>query len=192
MQHLYAIRQAALCDLYRDEPEASQARLAEVWSRLRRSNLLYVPLVRIDALALRGRLALAVAARRGPGSGDLRDVDRAARRLLRERRSDARVHGLLLRAGASALRGDSGAAQAALRTAAAEADSAGMALYAEVARHRAGELLGGAEGQALIDPALAALRNRGVQEPARWAALVAPGAWTQRSRTARRAISYSD
>jgi hypothetical protein len=63
MQHFYSIRQEAWCDLYDGDPGASWRKLQATWPALQRSNMLRISLTRIDALSLRGRLALAVAAR---------------------------------------------------------------------------------------------------------------------------------
>ena len=49
-----------------------------------------------------------------------------------------------------------------------------MVLHAAAARRRKGELLGGAEGERLATAADAAIRERGILDPIRWLALVAP------------------
>jgi hypothetical protein len=102
MQHFYALRQEALCEMYAGDPRDTFERLDETWPALRRSNMLRVPLIRIDALAIRGRLTLATI--EIDPDRFLRRVDADARRLQREGRSDARVLGFLLAGGAASVR----------------------------------------------------------------------------------------
>ena len=176
LQHLYAIRQEAYCDLYEGQPEGSYERLEQEWATLKRSRLLQVSLPRIDALSVRGRLALAVAAK-SPGRRAelLNHADKQARLLAKEARSDATVHALLLQAGSAALRGQREAALGLLDGVAEAAREPAMALYAATALYRKGELLGGDAGPAVTEQACATMRTRGVAAPGRWAALYAPG-----------------
>src|SRR5262249_1832631 len=50
----------------------------------------------------------------------------------------------------------------------------GMALHAAVARRRRGQLLGGSDGRALVESADAWMQTKGIRNPARTAALLAP------------------
>src|SRR6185295_9533927 len=96
LQHFYALRLESYCDLYEDCAESAWARMIEQWPRLRRSNLLRHPVVRVDAQLLFARTALASA------TGNARRLRIAAvhaRALARERRADARAHATLIRAG---------------------------------------------------------------------------------------------
>ena len=126
---------------------------------------------------LRSRCALAAAA---AGAGDraalLKLAERQARSVEREQIPAAKP---LCAAGA---RGGA-ACSAAIPTAAVphlEAaiqgfDAAAMALHAAVARRRLGELLGGSGGQELVAGADSWMAGEGIRNPARWAAMVAPG-----------------
>ena len=68
-------------DLYAGRVEAAHAEIEEPWSRFRKALLLQIPLLAAEAWNFRGRVALAVAARRGPDRGLLRIVRRATGRL---------------------------------------------------------------------------------------------------------------
>jgi hypothetical protein len=62
-----------------------------------------------------------------------------------------------------------------LRDSAQRLEALDMPLHAAAARWRLGGLLGGAEGRALIEQADAELRQRGIVNPARLTAMLAPG-----------------
>jgi hypothetical protein len=176
VQHLYTARAVALCDLYEGRPEASYERFREFWPALRRSNLMRIPLARVDAHLLRGQLALAMAhAGAAPRDALLKSCESDARRLARETRDDARAHGRILRAGVQALRGRTGRAIPLLEEAARICDGAGMTLRAACARLRMGELIGGEAGQVCVDDALAHIAKLGIEEPRRWASMYALG-----------------
>lgn len=177
MQHVYAIRQRAYCDLYGDDPAASLRTLEQLWPALRRSNLLRISLLRVDVTSLRARLAVATAARSdSERAALLRDAARDARRLLREGRGDAAVYAHLVLAGIAAQSGAPERALADLERAEAAAAAADMPLHAASARLRRGDLLGGAAGAALSAEAEAHLANAGVRQPRDWARMHAPGA----------------
>jgi hypothetical protein len=174
LQHFYALRLESYCDIYEDNPEAAWARVAEAWPLLRRSNLLRHPVVRVDANLLRARVALAAAA--GEPAHRLRTATSCARRLSRERRSDARAHGALIRAGIASARGDNITyALTSLAEAAQQFERTGVLLCAAYARRRYGELLGGTEGASRMLEAEAVMTSRTIRNPARWLAVHAPG-----------------
>jgi len=173
MLRLYMVRIQALCDLYEGDPCAGWGRLSEIEPALKRSGLLRIPLTRIDVLSLRAQLALA-SAHRDPGgrSGWLRECERSLRRLEREGRPDARLHAALLRAGMAVAGGDPEAALAALALAVEIGERNDMVLRAACATLRAAELRSDVEAS---EAARAEMRRCGVESPARWAGLYAPG-----------------
>jgi hypothetical protein len=176
VQHLYTTRAVALCDLYEGRPEESHERLQALWPDLRRSNLMRIPLARIDAHLLRGQLALAMA-QAGRREDLLETCEDAAGRLAREARDDARAHARILLAGAAALRGREAEAISLLDESARICESGGMPLRAACARLRKGDLSGARAGQ---DEALAHFAKLGIAEPRRWAAMYALG-WGEAS-----------
>jgi hypothetical protein len=81
----------------------------------------------------------------------------------------------MVRAGLAACRGDRSAAATHLASAAEGFDAADMALFANVARRRLGEFLGGDEGQSLVRQADSWMASQQIQNPARMTALYFPG-----------------
>ena len=69
------------------------------------------------------------------------------------------------------------AAVAALREGIDRAEATDTILYAQPARYRLGELLGGDEGAALIRQAVEAMTAEGVRNPKRWVNCHMPGDW---------------
>jgi hypothetical protein len=80
----------------------------------------------------------------------------------------------LLLAGLAAARGDRTDAAPLWEEAAGRLEAVDMALYAWAARRRLGELQG-ADGAALIAQADAWMAGQGIRNPARMAAMIAPG-----------------
>ncbi len=166
VQELYVLRVMVQALVYRNEVSEAMARLESEWPKLSASGLLRIPVSRIDAVALRGRTHLA-ALLAGCAEADRRVVERCARQLQREARSDARAHGLLLAAGNLSSCGQT--------TSVRDLVTGAHDLYTRSgARHYA----------ALCDTWLHAgtsasarsvLHDSGVVHPGRWARLVAPG-----------------
>jgi len=165
-------------DLYVGDAPSAHQRTLEWWPRLRRALLLEVQYLRVSTLELIGRTALArAAATPGPGGEQwLRQVERIARRLGRERVAWASALGRALVGGAAALRGEPGdAAVAALAAAATDLDDIGMTLHATAARRRLGTVMGGAEGRALIAAADAWMAKQGILDTASLSEMILPG-----------------
>ncbi|MDW8280691.1 MAG: hypothetical protein RMK29_03200 [Myxococcales bacterium] len=80
-----------------------------------------------------------------------------------------------MEAGIATLRGDRTPARRALLAAGARFLAAGMALHRAVARHRRGELIGGAVGRDLMVEA-EAMVGQGICRPAQVISMLAPGA----------------
>jgi tetratricopeptide (TPR) repeat protein len=169
LQHLYALRIEALCDVYEDTPRAAWGRVQQAWPALSRSGLLSHRMLKSDALMLRVRVALAA------GVDAEREVERAARSLERMRRDDSIATACLMRAALLARSGNRSRALELLEQAEASYASASMSLHIAYARRRRGELVGGAEGDALVWEADRSLESAGIRDPARWVEVQAPG-----------------
>jgi hypothetical protein len=176
VQHWYEMSAGANLLLYTGDGSGAHALMSRRWGPLADSLLVRIQMVRVEGNLLRSRCALAAAAADAPDrAGLLKLAERAARRVGREEIPGAGPAARLALAGAYALRDDPAAAVPHLEAAVAGFDAVGMALHAAVARRRLGELLGGSGGQELVAGADSWMSGRGIRNPARWAAMLAPG-----------------
>ncbi len=177
IQHHHAFVAHAQIDLYEGNADVVLAAARAHWPNLRRSLLAQIQIIRIEAIHLRGRAALACAARRSLAERRplLEEALAAGKRLGREAGGWAGALGALLEAGVRALAGDRGGALARLGVAQQLAEEHDLGLYACVARRCRGQLLAGPEGVALVEESDAWLRAQHVVAPARLAAMLAPG-----------------
>jgi hypothetical protein len=182
VQHFWALLGRGEIALYAGAPEKGAAQVAKSDPGLRRSQLLRVPMVRIPLAHLRGRLALALAARAGEGKvhrAHLATARDCVRRLEREAMPVARWLSCLLSATVAHREGRSQEARKELEQAIESLEASGMMLYAAAARHRLGELLDGEAGRALSAQAHSWYAGQGVRNPARMTEMVLPG-WNGR------------
>ncbi len=172
LQHYWSLLALVHADLYEGRAADAWARVAEHWPALERSLLLRVRSVRVEALSLRGRAALAAAALRRPDRAALvAQADRAARTLEAERYQLPVALAHLLRAGVLRQRGQD--ALVALGTAREALSARSMRLFAGAASRRLGALVGGERGRALAAEATAALA--GLRDPEAVTRLLVPG-----------------
>jgi hypothetical protein len=166
-QHYYHMVALAHADLYEGDGAAAWRRLTAQWRALQGSLFLRVQVVRVEALSLRGRAALAAAvARPREAAGLTRVALESAAALEREPLGWARALALLLRAGVARLTGHPAEVAAHLDEAAQRFGEAGMPLHAWVARR-------------WRDPAGcdAWMASEWVRRPDRLSALLAPGVY---------------
>jgi hypothetical protein len=170
VQHFYAMRLEAYCDLYEGRAAEAWARLEREWSRVERAQLLRVPMSRIDVLLLKARILLSLAETRGPKA--IQACEAIARLLAREPvRVDGAAHASLIRASIASLRGDRGGAVDLLRRSADRYDELDMGLFAACARRRIGDLTGDTE---IAREAGEWMRRRGVPDASRFTKLFVP------------------
>jgi hypothetical protein len=175
IQHHDALFARVLIDLYLGERWAAWSHVSQQWPFYSASLLFRVQLIRIDALQLRGRSALAAATTASAPKPLLRAAEADARRLQRENVPFATAHAQFLRSGVAARRGDLRGAVDLLTAASASFAAADMQLYAAVTRRRLGQVLGGDEGRALVDEANAWMTKQTIRNTARMTAAYAPG-----------------
>jgi hypothetical protein len=167
--------------LYRGDARQAGERFAAEWPALAGTYLLHAEPIFLLVIFARARVALAQAGATagggvfGPRSRHLRSAARDARRIERRRAVFAAPLALLIRAGIACLGGKKTEALALLSAAEDGFTAAEMKGCAAAARRRRGELLGGEKGRELVEAADAWMRGQGVKNPARFAALLAPG-----------------
>lgn len=163
--------------VYLGEPAIAHRRITERWPVLRASLLTVIQHLRIEAIHVRARCALAAALdARGSERADwLSSARRDARRIAREVAPWARGWVELLRAGIAAVDGDRDRAVGRLREAVRHCEDSELQMFTAAAKRRLGELVQGDEGRALIASADSWLRGQGVRDPQRWSAMLAPG-----------------
>ncbi len=178
LQHWHAMYGETDIELYLGDGARAYDRCARDLPAVTKSLLLKCQHVRICTAFTRGRCAVASI----DGAPDRRqqrlaEARRMARRLERELPLFARVFGSLVSAAAWNAVGDRPAATASLRRAIEYADTTRMAMHAAAARYRLGALLGDEEGRSLLREGEEAMIAQDVRAPARFAAVLLPGAW---------------
>ncbi|HEY7509434.1 MAG TPA: AAA family ATPase, partial [Vicinamibacteria bacterium] len=178
--HYNALWARATVALYRGDGGRTLALLKEHGPALRRSMVLRAQFARIEVLWLRARgaLAAAVATPAEDPAPRLAAAGTEARRLRGEGAPWANALAGLVQSAVCAWQGDRARAVLLLEEAGQAAGAAHMGLHAAAARRRRGELIGGADGEALVREADAWMRGQDVRDPGRMAALIAPGRWS--------------
>ena len=176
-RHLLAQVQIAL---YAGESDEAMRLVNARWGDLHRSTTHRIQLVRIIALDLRGRAALAAARTNAPkNAGERPALLRLARRqaaaLEREKAHWANPLAALLGGLERIARDDTEGAITSLRSAIAGFDAAEMALHAWAARRRLAELVTRDESEPLLAAADGWSERERIANPARLLSMVAPG-----------------
>ena len=171
-QHWIALRFEVHTLLYEGSWEKALARMEDGLVHARGANLTAMQLVRIEAHDLRGRAAIGAASRNvgARRSRALEALREDIQRLSREDRPHARAPAEALRAGLALLEGDRSGARKRLLAAALAYDASAMPTHALAMRFHAAKLL--REGSALAIEA--ALEERGIASPQRWARMHSP------------------
>jgi hypothetical protein len=170
--HCFAQLAEAEACLYAGDGIAAWQCMDAVWKKLE-SSLLFraAPLLSIGRY-LHAQSALAATDR---GVGDLLAVAaHDAATFEQEKAPLPLAWASLLRAGIHARGRDPIGAAALYEEAARQLDALGMTLIAAGARRKRGNLLGGSEGRAIVDEADRIMTARGVKNPPRMAAMLAP------------------
>jgi hypothetical protein len=175
-QHYNALLAEVQIALYTGDAHAAWEHVTTRWGDLRRAMLLRIQVLRIEALFLRARSALAIAAHDSPGPAHLiKEAERLARAIEAEHMPWSDPLGWMLQAGVAALRSDRGRAEGLLTRAAGSFQQSGMALHAAVARYRLGELRGNKNGGGLIEQAAQCMTEQGIVNLEGMLRMLAPG-----------------
>jgi len=177
LQHWYETIGQVDCLLYAGGGAAAWRLVRERWPLLERSFYLRAQSIRIQSLSFRARAAIAAASAEDDPEV-LASAETDARRIEHERMPWGDPLARLLRAGIASLRGERAQALESLGSAERAFTDADMALHATIARRRRGELLGRAEGAALVAAADEWMTAQNIRKPDRIAAMLAPGAWS--------------
>jgi len=158
------------CHLYEGDSEGAVGAVDEGFPALKRSGMLRLQRVRVEAFQLRARANLTA-----PTAERLKQVERDITALNKEAMHWTDSLALLLRAGLSHVRGDIDASREHLASAEAAFADANMNLYRAATQRRRGQLIGGSEGEKLIDEADAWMKSQAITVPARMTDMLAPG-----------------
>jgi hypothetical protein len=164
-----------LVDLYEGTPRLAHRRITEIWPGLERSLYLRIQNLRFEALYVRGASAIGAATDAPNREALLRDGERCARRIARERVGWADALAMFLSAGIANVRGERERARGEWRRAAEKARAHGMELFADAAEFRAALAEGGDAGMFELEALRKRLAARGIREPDRICALLSPG-----------------
>jgi tetratricopeptide (TPR) repeat protein len=176
LQHYYELVANTEIALYTGRGGEALDGVNQCWKDLRRSFLLGVQPVRVEALFLRARAALAAAI--DPGTPNRRRASLVAGarldagRLARERAAWAIALSELVLSGVATLQDRNGEAAACLRRAERLFGEGDMQLHVAVARRRLGEL--GECDAAVVAEADDWLRQQGIRNGAQFVAMLAP------------------
>lgn len=175
LHHWWALASLVQIDMYTGQGRRAWRRVSKTWKPLRASNILRVKVIRCEALFLRARAALSAVATTDDHRPLLSAARQDADRLEKEGIPWTIAAALMIRGQAN--RGIGLAAEAAelFEQAAEGFDAAGMRAHAAVCRLRRGQSLGRSSGHTLVEDADRALRQMGVKNPPRYAALLCPG-----------------
>jgi len=175
-QHYNALLALAQIELYMGNGLVAWKQVSGEWTALSNSMILRVQIIRIEALHLKARCALAAAASSTDNERGLIEVaERLARQISKEGMKWAEPLAALVQAGVAGLRNEKQAAINLLSRAHTGFEDAHMKLYAAVAKRRLGEMIGGAEGQRLKDESDRWMQEQKIKAPTRITRMLAPG-----------------
>ena len=174
LQHYSSLVALVQIELYTGDYEVAWKHLEGQVKPLEKSMLLRIQGLRIEAIYLRARLALASAA------GDQREqrlrlAESLANNIAAEHMPWSNPLAMLIHAGLAKRRGDDSRAAALVSQAIEGFEASDMKLYVATARRRLGEIIGGDGGAELIKQADDWMNKQEIKNPAAVANLMAPG-----------------
>ncbi len=173
MPHYWELVARGRIDLYQGNPALAAEGVKQRWPALKQSLLLKIHIVKIFTTHIRARCYLGAA--RSADEELLTAVERDTATLERLRADWLVGYSQLLRAGVACRRQQSELAAALLRDALVNLEQQGLALYVAAGKNALGKLIGGDEGEALVDQARTWMVNEEVRQPDQLFAVVAPG-----------------
>jgi serine/threonine protein kinase len=174
LQHYSSLVALAQIELYTGDYEVAWKHIEGQVKPLEKSMLLRIQGLRIEAMYLRARLALASAAG-SERERRLRIAESLAKSIARENMPWSNPLGNLILAGLAKRRGDDSRAAALASQAVEGFEASDMKLYAAAARRRLGEILGGDGGGEMVKQADDWMSKQEIKNPAAVTNLMAPG-----------------
>ncbi len=175
LQHYSSMQALVQIELYTGDAEVAWRHIQGQWKDLENSMLMRIQVLRVEAMHLQARAALASAKYSGDKERRLSIAEKLAKSIAQERIAWAMPFSYLLRAGVAHQRGDDSRAVGLLKQAIESFDLADIDLYEAVARRRLGELTGGESGSRSINEANDWMRKRQILNPEAMTRLMAPG-----------------
>jgi serine/threonine protein kinase len=174
LQHYVSLHALAQIELYTGDAEVAWKHVEGQWSALEDSLLLRTPAVRVEAMQLRARTALASSGA-GRDSVKLRLAEKLARKIEKVNMSWSIPFATLIRATIAHQRGETEKATTLLSEAVQGFERAEMRLHAAAVRRRLGEGLRDDRGKQLIAEADAWMAGQKVKNPEAMTRMIAPG-----------------
>ena len=175
LQHYSSMLALAQIELYTGDAEVAWKHIRGQWKALEASMLLRFQVLRIEALQLQARAALASAMDSKERNTRHKVAERMARQIEQEKVAWAVPFVNLLRATLAHQQGESSVVAGLLSDAVDGFDRADIDLYAAATRRRLGEAIGGDRGRQLIAEADAWMRNQKIKNTAAITRMLAPG-----------------
>ena len=175
LQHYSAMLALAQIELYTGDPEVVWKHLEGQWQELENSMLLRIQVLRVEAMQLQARAALATAGNQKERSRRLKIAERSAKGIEKENVDWAHPLATLVRAGLANIKNDKSAAAMLLSEAATAFRAQEMELYAAVARRRLGEIVGGDHGRQLLAETTIWMASQRIKNPDAMTRMLVPG-----------------
>ena len=178
VQHWYAFWGRIEVALYAGDVDEAEADLEENRPRFEKSLLTHIGRLRCEYRHILGRVALArgaLSVEANERKAQIKITRKMSQYLKKETLPFAEPFALLLDCGAAHLEGQRERTVLLMKKAVAKLEESETRLYAAAAKRRLGTLLGGEEGQALIETADAWMAGQGVVRPDRMSAMLVPG-----------------
>jgi hypothetical protein len=166
LQHYSSLAAMAQIMLYTGDGPVAWKHFSQQWAQMKRSILLRIQVLRVEANYLLARCALAAAEQGTEPQRLLRTAERIAGQITRERLKWADPFVSLIRAGIDSIRGDRERAASLLKMAAEGFSAVDMNLYANASQRHLGQLLGGEEGKQLTNEADEWMATQLIKKPA--------------------------
>jgi serine/threonine protein kinase/tetratricopeptide (TPR) repeat protein len=175
LQHYSAMLALAQIELYTGDTEFVWRHLEGQWPALENSLLLRIQVLRIEAMHLQARAALATVRSSKERSRRLKLAELLAKRIIKENKGWANPFASLVRAGIANSKDDKTAAATLLSEAATGFRTYKMELYAAACRRRLGEVVGDEHGRNLISETTAWMSSQRIKNPDAMTRMLAPG-----------------